>query len=119
MVSAHDSGERPKPSCKSADTGKCVASTISLALASTPSRVIEVLESTRPALKAYPALVVASASKPSAVRIFAEPAFHGFGIRKIPARSCNIRKALYFSSRVGIMHLDLELRNCPTASFLV
>ena len=42
-------------------------------------------------------LEVANAWKPSAVRMRAEPASHGFGITKAPGPSCSLRNAAALS----------------------
>jgi hypothetical protein len=55
-----------------------VAASTARACSTTSSRVTS--PSCRPSVKAKPALVVASASNPSAPNTFAEPASHGFGM---------------------------------------
>ena len=48
-----------------------------------------------------PALVVASASKPSPARMRALPTSQGLGMTKVPGRSCNARKILALSDWLG------------------
>ena len=70
-VSATSSGESAKPFSRSALTGRSVAPTRSAAWASASSRVT--LPSLRPRVAACPALVVASAWKPTTARALAVP----------------------------------------------
>ena len=91
MVSAAASGASAKHFSRSAETGRSVASTIARACASASSRVT--LPSRRPSMPAEAPLDVASAWKPSAVRMRAEPASHGFGITNAPGDSCSFRNA--------------------------
>src|SRR5436309_10980536 len=84
IVSAQVSGSSPNPFSRSAETGSEVASAIARAFASVSARLIAPSPSGRPMEYANPALVVASASKPSAASIFAEPASQGLGIANIP-----------------------------------
>ena len=93
MVSATASGASPKPFSRSAETGKGVASTIVRACARASSRVIAPSASRRPSVNAKPALVVASASKPSPARIRAVPTSQGLGMTKAPARRCRAQNA--------------------------
>lgn len=65
-------------------TSRSVASTMSLALARVVSRSIAASPSRIPRVKARPALVVASASKPRFFRIFADPVSQGLGTTKMP-----------------------------------
>jgi hypothetical protein len=81
---------------------------MALAFSKISFRVRLTAESWRPTAKAQPALVVASASKPKAVRILAVPAFHGFGITNAPSRSWSARNTLYFWSRVTVAMLRIE-----------
>ncbi len=57
----------------------------------------------RPSEKAIPALVVASARKPSAASSFALPAFQGLGSRRISSPSCSLRNAWALSDCVALM----------------
>ena len=91
-------------------TGSGVASTIARRCASASSRVTAPWPSRRPSEKASPALVVASASKPSAARIRAVPASHGFGITNAPGRSWRARNALALSSVVMRRTVDKAAR---------
>src|SRR5215471_5157830 len=91
-VSAQDCGSSPNPFSRSADTGRLVASTMARAFASVSSRPMAAAPSGLPIEKAYPALVVASASNPSDASSFADPASHGFGTGNTPGRSCSLRK---------------------------
>ena len=70
-----------------AETGSEVASTIARAFASVSSRPIAPSASGLAVENANPALVVASASNPSVVRMLADPASEGLGIAKIPGLS--------------------------------
>src|SRR5438034_8848285 len=87
IVCAQLSGSCPNPFSRSAETGNEVASTIARAFASVSARPIAPSASGRPMENANPALVVASASNPSAVSILAEPASQGLGIANIPGRA--------------------------------
>src|SRR5215472_2379990 len=67
--------------------------------------------SRRPAEKAYPMLVVASASKPRWANSLAVPASQGFGTMNAPSRSWSARKVRPFSACV-----DMETAAWPPAS---
>src|SRR5438132_3999779 len=87
MVWAQVPGSSPNPFSRAAETGNEVASTIARAFASVSARPIAPSASGRPMENANPALVVASASNPSAVSTLAEPASQGLGIANIPGRA--------------------------------
>src|SRR5580692_11330848 len=51
-----------------------------------------------------PALVLASAGKPSEARYLAEPMSNGLGMTKQPGAACSSAKRARFSAIVGIIH---------------
>src|SRR5687767_8547023 len=101
MVSAAPFGASAKHFSRSADTGRSVASTMSFACASASSRVT--LPSRRPSVPAEAPLEVASAWKPSAARMRAEPASHGLGITNASGPVCSARKRTALSCWVVAM----------------
>src|SRR5215472_4477589 len=105
MVSAASSGRSPKPSSRSAATGRSVASAITFALASVSSRVTEPSPSFFPSVNARPALVVVRASNPSPASTFAVPASQGFGMTKIPGRAWSAWNRRAFSACVADMRI--------------
>ena len=64
-VAATSSGEGPKPSSRSAETGRSTAPTSARAFSSASARETAASPSRRPSMKANPAEVLATASKPS------------------------------------------------------
>ena len=73
------------------------------------ARLIESVPSTRPRELENPRLVVASASNPSDAKSFAVPASQGFGMMKIPGRSCSARKARARSACVRMLSSSAAL----------
>ena len=74
----------------STETGRSVAASSTATCSITSSSVTS--PSNRPSVKAKPALVVASALKPSAVSTFADPASQGLGITN-GSPSCSARNS--------------------------
>ena len=101
MVSAASAGASAKHFSRSALTGRSVASAMARQCASASSRVT--LPSRRPSVPASAPLEVASAWKPSAARMRAEPASHGFGITNAPGASWRARKRAAFSLWLTVM----------------
>src|SRR5688572_5028733 len=98
IVSATVFSSSPKPFSRSALTGRSVAAAISVTCASIRSRPTWL--SSTPMENANPALVVASASKPSFASIFAVPTSQGFGMMKASGRACSARNASAFCNWV-------------------
>src|SRR5919108_3039918 len=95
IVSSALSGLSPLPLSRSAETGRSVAATISRQwwiIASKPTA-----PSGRPREKAKPALVVASALKPSEVKSLAVPISHGLGMTNALGAWCSARNILPLS----------------------
>src|SRR5262249_30059708 len=119
IVSAQAAGSSPKPFSRSAETGSGVASTIARAFLSVSSRLTAPSESGLPSENAKPALVVASASKPSDANSLADPASHAFGTTNRPGLSCRCRnrsaRARCVSDIVGactrLFQLDLAVEH--------
>src|SRR5688572_25048661 len=98
IVSATVFSSSPNPFSRSALTGRSVDAAISVTCASIRSRPTWL--SRTPIENANPALVVASASKPSFASIFAVPTSQGFGMMNASLRACSARNASAFCNWV-------------------
>src|SRR4051812_10739931 len=108
-VSATPPGSSGKPRSLSTLSGSGVAAATSETCLTSSSRVT--CMSRFPSVHAKPALVVASASKPSDASSFAEPTSHGLGMTKTPSRSCSSRKVAT-SCNLTAARLLLPHRQC-------